>query len=191
MAGHHLIDEHLATLARHLPAGAVDELTDGLLETWQRHLDAGLTPDEAAQAAITEFGDPAQIAGAFVAQSAGRRTARALLATGPLVGVCWGASLVVGQAWTWPVPTPAAAGFGLGLVAVIAALIAAATSRCSYRRTRLGEAGGLGLVILDAVMVAAVLLVAPALVWPMLAAIPASLARIGLTLGTLPTPLTR
>jgi hypothetical protein len=191
MAGHHLIDEHLATLARHLPAGVVDELADGLLETWQRHLDAGLTPDEAAQAAITEFGSPAQIAGAFVTQSAGRRTARTLLATGPLVGVCWGVSLVVGRVWTWPVPALAAAGFGLGLFAVIAALIAAATSRRSYRRTRLGEAGGFGLIILDAVMVAAVLLVAPVLVWPMLAAIPASLARIGLTLRALPTPLAR
>jgi hypothetical protein len=191
MAGHHLIDEHLATLARHLPAGAVDELADGLLETWQRHLDAGLAPDEAAQAAIAGFGSPAQITGAFVTQSPGRRTARTLLATGPLVGVCWGASLVVGRVWTWPVPALAAAGFGLGLVAVVAALIAAATSRRSYRRTRLGEAGGLGLVILDAVMVAAVLLVAPALVWPMLAAIPASLARIGLTLRVLPMPLAR
>jgi hypothetical protein len=40
-------------------------------------------------------------------------------------------------------------------------------------------------------MVAAVLLVAPALVWPMLAAIPASLARIGLTLRVLPTPVAR
>jgi hypothetical protein len=114
-----------------------------------------------------------------------------LLATGPLVGVCWGAGLVPSQVWTWPVPGLAAAGFGLGLFAVIAALIAAATSRRSYRRTGLGSAGGLGLVVLDTVMVAAVLLAAPTLAWPLLAAIPASLVRIGLTLRVLPAPVAR
>jgi hypothetical protein len=191
MASHQLIDQHLADLAGRLPGGVVDELIDGLLETWQRHLDAGLAPAEAARAAIAEFGSPAQVTSAFVTQSPGRRTARTLLATGPLVGAGWGVSLVVGQVWTWPVPALAAVGFGLGLLAVIAVLIVAASSRRSYRRTRLGEAGGLGLVVLDAVMVLAVLLVAPTLVWPMLAAIPASLARIGLTLRVLPTPLTR
>lgn len=36
MASHHLIQEHLAELARHLPADTVDELADGLIETWQR-----------------------------------------------------------------------------------------------------------------------------------------------------------
>ena len=191
MARHQLIDEHLADLARRLPADAVDELADGLLETWRRHLDAGLAPAGAAQAAIAEFGSPAEITGAFVAQSPGRRTARTLLATGPLVGVCWGAGLAVGQVWTWSVPALAAAGFGVALFAVIAALIAAATSRRSYRRARLGGAGGLGLVVLDAVMVVAVLLVAPVLVWPLLVAIPASLTRIGLTLRILPSPLAR
>jgi hypothetical protein len=191
MASHQLIDEHLADLAGRLPGGVVDELTDGLLETWQHHLDAGLAPAEAARAAIAEFGSPAQITSAFVTQSPERRTARTLLATGPLVGAGWGVSLVVGQVWTWPVPALPSAGFGLALLAVIAALIVAASSRRSYRRTRLGEAGGLGLVVLDAVMVTTALLVAPTLAWPLLAAIPASLTRIGLTLRVLPMPLTR
>jgi hypothetical protein len=191
MASHQLIDAHLADLARLLPADAVDELADGLLETWRRHLDAGVAPAEAAQAAIAEFGTPALIIDAFVTQSPGRRTARVLLATGPLVGFCWGFSLVVGEAWTWSVPVFAAAGLGLGLVAVVAALVVAATGRRSYRRTRLGRAGGLGLVFLDVVVVIAVLLVAPALAWPMLAAIPVSLARVGLTVRLLSTPVAR
>lgn len=40
MAGHHqLIDAYLDEMADRLPVDAVDELTDGLLETWNHHLD--------------------------------------------------------------------------------------------------------------------------------------------------------
>lgn len=187
MASHQLIDAHLGVLARRLPADAVEELADGLAETWQHHLAAGLPPADAARAAIAEFGSVDQITDAFVVQSPSRRTARMLLATGPIVGACWGVSLVASQAWSWPVPAPAAAVFGLALLAVVAALITSAASRRSYRRARLGNAGGLGLVALDVAMMAAVLLVAPTLVWPMLVAVPASLVRIGLILQSLPT----
>jgi hypothetical protein len=191
VAGHQLIDDHLARLARHLPAGTVDELADGLTETWHHHLAGGLPPAAAAQAAIGEFGTPEQISGAFIAQAPGRRTARLLLATGPPIGICWGASLITAQVWTWPIPAAAAATLAAALLAVVAALALAATSRRSYRRTRLGAVGGLGLLTLDAAMLAGVILVAPTLVWPMAVAIPASLARIGLTLRTLPTVLSR
>ena len=186
MASHQLIDAHLAVLARRLPADAVEELADGLTETWQHHLAAGLPPTDAARAAIAEFGSADADHRRVRRAVPGRRTARLLLATGPVVGVCWGASLVASHAWSWPIPAPAAAAFGLALLAVVAALIASATSRHSYRRTRLGDVGGLGLVALDVAMVAAVLLVAPTLVWPMFMAVPASLARIGLALRSLP-----
>jgi hypothetical protein len=189
MAGHQLIDEHLGRLAAQLPADAVDELADGLIEAWQHRLAAGLPPADAARAAIAEFGSADQITRAFVTQSPGRRTALALLATGPMVGLCWGASLVTARAWTWPVPTAAMVAFGLTLLAVVAALVSAATSRGSYRRTRLGAAGGAALVTLDAAMLATVLTVAPVLVWPMVVAIPASLVRIGLTVRCLPRAL--
>jgi hypothetical protein len=186
MARHQLIDAYLADLARRLPADTVDELADGLVETWQRHLVTGATPAVAAHAAVAEFGSPQQVADAFVAQAPGRRTARLLLATGPVIGLCWGASFVAAKAWTWHVPAPAAGAFALILIASVAALVGAATSRHSYRRTRLGGAGALALLVLDAATLAAVLLLAPALVWPMAAAIPASLARIGVTVQTLP-----
>lgn len=189
MASHRLIDDHLAHLGRRLPADAVDELADGLIETWQHHLAAGQAPAAAAGAAIAEFGTPEKIIAAFVRQAPGRRSARLLLATGPMVGVCWGTSLIAAHAWTWPVPIPAAALFGLALLAAVATLATAATSRRSYRRTRLGTAGGLALIVLDAAMLAAALLIAPALVWPMAAAIPASLARIAMTLRALPKAL--
>ena len=191
MASHPLIDGHVAYLGRRLPADTVDELADGLNETWRHHIASGLPPADAAQAAIAEFGTPDQIVNAFVTQSPGRRIALMLLASGPLIGACWGASLIAAHAWMWPVSTPAAAAFGLTLVAVITALVTAATSRRSYRRTRLAAAGGLGLLALDATMLAAAVLVAPTFVWPMAAAITASLARISLTLRSLPRVLTR
>jgi len=69
MAGHQLIDAYLAGLARRLPADTVDELADGLLETWHHYLGDGLTPDRAARAAIAEFGAADRIADEFVAQA--------------------------------------------------------------------------------------------------------------------------
>jgi hypothetical protein len=190
MASHQLIDEHIAFLAGRLPANAVDELADGLTETWQHHQAEGRTPAEAARSAIAEFGTTEQIVTAFVAQAPGRRIARLLLATGPIVGVCWGTSLLAAHAWNWPVPGAVKALFAITLLGLIAALVSAATSRDSYRRTRLGTTGGLGLIVLDGVMVAAVILLAPAMVWPMVVAIPASLTRIGLVLHRLPRTYT-
>jgi len=63
-----------------------------------------------------------------------------LLATGPLVGVCWGAGLVTAQVWTWPVPRAAAVGFAAVLITVAGVLLVAGTGTGSLRRTRLGVA---------------------------------------------------
>jgi hypothetical protein len=191
MAGHTLIDAHLAELARQLPASAVEELADGLTETYQHHLGRGLDPTTAATTAITEFGRPEQIITAFVRHAPGRRTALALLATGPIFAACWGPSLILGQAWAWPIPTTATLAFGLALLGIVATLAVAATSRHHYPRTRLAAAGATGLIVLDATMLVAVLLAAPSLVWPMALAIPASLARVGLTARALPHLMAR
>jgi hypothetical protein len=189
VASHQLIEDYLAGLARRLPTDTVDELSDGLAETWQHHLAAGLASTDAARAAIAEFGPLGDIADAFVRHAPGRRAALLLLASGPVVGASWGISLITARAWTWPIPTAAAVAFGSVLLVVVAALTSAATSRHSYRRTRLGAIGGLGLIVLDAAMLTAVALFTPALVWPMAAAIPASLIRIGLTARSLPKAL--
>jgi hypothetical protein len=188
MASHPLIEAQLDELAGRLPAEAVDELADGMLETWHRHLDQGLPATEAAHAAIAEFGAAPQIVDAFVEHAGGRRTAQILLATGPIVGACWGASLITAKAWTWPVPAVAAAGFAVSLLTVVACLVAAATSRHNYHRTRLGDLGAVGLVTLDVAMIAAVVMAAPALVWPMVLAVPASLIRVATTLRRVPRP---
>lgn len=186
MAGHALIDAHLAQLARDLPAEAVEELADGLTETYEHHLASGLPPAAAATAAIAEFGEPAQITAAFTHHSPGRRAALAMLATGPVLAACWAPSLILGHAWTWPVPFAAAFAGGLALLAGVTILALAATSRRSYARTRLAATGAITLALLDITAVAIVLLVAPTLVWPMGLAISASLIRLGLTTRTIP-----
>jgi hypothetical protein len=186
MPGHALIGSYLSGLRRRLPAGLADEVSDGLLEAYQYHLARGQGADEAARAAVTDTGDLAQVVGEFTRQSPGRRTARALLAIGPVVGACWVAALVITHAWAWPVPAAARLGFGAALLATIAVLAIAATSRRSYRRTRLTVLAGPGLIILDATLITAALLAAPALSWPLAAAIAASLTRITLTLTALP-----
>src|SRR6266508_2975648 len=61
MADHALITSHLAVLADRLPAEAVNELADGLEETFQHHLRRGLSRADAAAAAVAEFGRPEQV----------------------------------------------------------------------------------------------------------------------------------
>jgi hypothetical protein len=107
MAGDQLIEDYLAQLARRLPGSAVDELADGLTETWQHHMAAGLSPAASAVAAVAEFGTPDQIVAAFVALAPGRHMATRLLTSGPLVGACWAAGLIAGHAWIWPISHPA------------------------------------------------------------------------------------
>jgi hypothetical protein len=190
MASHQLIDAYLAGLARRLPADTVDELADGLLETWHHHLGDGLTPERAAHAAIAEFGAADRIAEEFVAQAPGRRTARVLLLTGPVMGACWGGSLVATKVWTWPIPPALAVAYAALLLATVALLVGAVTSRHSYRRTRLGGLAALVLIVLDAAMIGAVGVLAPTLVWLLAVAVAASAARIGWTISALPQALT-
>lgn len=189
MASHELIDDHLELLAGRLPGSVVDELADGLIETWQHHLATGLSRTRAADAAIAEFGTPDQVIDAFVADAPGRRMAQRLLTSGPIIGTCWAVALITTHGWTWPLPLIARILWGLLLCAAVAALVTATTSRHSYRRTRLGAAGGLGLLALDTAMLAAVTLITPPLAWPLHAAILASLIRIAWTARSLPTAL--
>jgi hypothetical protein len=181
VAGHQLIDASVLAMARRLPADAVDELADGLTETYERHLSRGLHPDAAADAAIAEFGEPDLVVAAFVRQSPGRLGARALLCVGPTVGACWGAALVTGHAWSWSAPVPLRLGFGLALLAVVTALVLAATARRNYRLTRMTAVGGLGLIALDMALLAYVLLVGAPFTWPLAVATAASLTRVTVT----------
>jgi hypothetical protein len=181
-----LIDNCVAGLHRRLPAAIADEAADGLIEAYQHHLAAGASDQAAAATALAEFGDLTMVVGEFTRQAPGRQTSRRLLASGPAVGACWAAALILARAWAWPVPGTARLIFGSLLLATITALAIAATSRHSYQRTRLTALAGPALVILDTTAITAALLTAPAPTWPLRIAIAASLARIVLTLVSLP-----
>jgi hypothetical protein len=83
-----LIDDYLAGLRRRLPAPIAEEAAAGLLETYEHHLASDAGDQEAARAALAEFGDLTTVAGEFTRQAPGRRAARLLLATGPVAGAC-------------------------------------------------------------------------------------------------------
>jgi hypothetical protein len=182
MPGNVLISSYLSGLRRRLPASLADEVSDGLIEAYEQRLASGQTADAAARAAVTETGDLAQVVGEFTRQAPGRAAARTLLAIGPVVGGCW----IATRWWAWPLPAATRLVFTAVLLVTISGLAAAATSRRSYRRTRLTAVAGPGLVVLDATVIITALLVAPALSWPLVIAVAASLTRMALTLTALP-----
>ena len=106
-----LIRGYLQVLASQLPASIVDELADGLTETYRFYLSRGLSAEEAAEAAVREFGSPEEILAAFARVNPARRAARRLLGLGPVVGGCWVAALVTSR--VWPGPLPARVGVSL------------------------------------------------------------------------------
>ncbi|MEP7022719.1 MAG: permease prefix domain 1-containing protein [Actinomycetota bacterium] len=185
MAEPSLITQYLAELARQLPNGIVDELADGLDQTYRHYLGQGLGPDAAAGAAVAEFGEPQLIAAACTRASPARRDSRRLLAAGPVVGACWAAALVTSRAWTWPVPAAARMTTGVALVTVIGLLIIAATGRC-YRTTgRTGAAACLGVTVIDTTLIMTVAAVAPVMTWPVILAMTLSAARIAFAVRSL------
>ena len=88
------------------------ELRDGLHHATEAHTAAGLTPAQAAAAAINQFGHPQAVADAFAGELAtvyARRTIAWYIATGPLVGIWW---LLLLQPQPWRT----------GLIALLAAI---------------------------------------------------------------------
>jgi hypothetical protein len=181
-----LIDDYLAGLRRRLPAPIAEEAASGLLETYEHHLAANAGDHEAARAALAEFGDLPTVVGEFTRQAPGRYAARLLLATGPVAAACWAAALTGGRAWAWPVPATARLAFGAILLLAVLALLAAATSRHSYQRTRLAMLASPAILALDVTAVAAALLTAPAVTWALGAAVAVSLGRTALNARVLP-----
>jgi len=117
MAEHRLIQRYHDVLRAELPAQLAEEVADGLAEANAKYLRHGLSQDDAAQAAVAEFGDARAVAEAFARSSSARRTARTLIATGPIVGGCWAFALIAGRAWDWPVPNAARLLLGVTLIA--------------------------------------------------------------------------
>ena len=75
---------------------------------------------------------------------------------------------------------------GAALLLAVLALLAAATSRRSYRRTRLTAAASPFILALDATAVTAVMVAAPTLTPALGIAVTISLSRIAFTAGMLP-----
>jgi hypothetical protein len=184
-----LITDYLSELSAQLPAPLVEELADGLDQTHQRYLTQGLTPDAAASAAVAEFGEPQVIVAAFTRLSPARHATRRLLATGPVVGGCWAAALITGRAWTWPVPATVLLLIGVALITVIGLLAAAAFGRRYLSARRAGAVACVGITVLDGVMLLAVTLATPVLIWPVILAAAASAARLTYTARALRTVL--
>jgi hypothetical protein len=122
MTGGPAVEAYLRTVATSMPgprqarSDILDELRSGLLDAIDAHRSAGLPAQAATDAAITEFGDPRQVARAFrphLAMSQARRTALALAATGPPVGLLWIAAALASHIpirhappWQWPGAPP-------------------------------------------------------------------------------------
>ncbi len=171
-----LISSYLAVLAAQLPASIVEELADGLAETHQSYLRQGLDPDLAAQSAVAEFGEPQVIVAGFARVNPARRAARRLLGIGPAVGTCWIAALLTSRAWAFPVSARMLAGLTL---AVVIALLASSALGTRYRlAARTGAAGFLGVIALDATLIASRGVAGAPLTWVLALAMAASAARI-------------
>lgn len=183
MAQSRVIGGYLAELSAQLPALIVAELADGLDQTHRRYLGQGLSADAAADAAVSEFGEPQVVIAAFTGASPARRAARRLLVTGPLVGACWGTALIIDRAWTWTWPAPIGGLIVLGMVLItVISLLAAAAFGSRYRSVgRAGAAGCLGITALDVTMLAVIMLTAPTVIWPVIVAVSASVARLTFT----------
>ncbi|MQA25589.1 MAG: hypothetical protein GEU94_08965 [Micromonosporaceae bacterium] len=115
MAGHPLVgpatagavEEYLAAIAAELPGprrvrdDALAELRDGLHDAISARTAAGEPAAAAASAVLAESGSPSVVAAAYAPELdavSARRTAQALLATGPLLGWLWLTSLTPGRA---------------------------------------------------------------------------------------------
>jgi hypothetical protein len=185
MAESGLIAGYLTALSAQLPAPVVEELADGLDQTCQRYLRQGLAPAAAARAATAEFGAPDLLLAGFTRVSPARRAARRLLASGPVVGGCWGVALITGRAWAWSIPLAARVLFGCALLSVIG-LLAAAAFGTKYRPARrAGIAGCAGVTALDTALLLTATIALPAVAWPAVLALAASTARLTFAARTL------
>lgn len=185
MAEPRLIRDYLADLGERLPADIVEELADGLDETYRRHLAAGLDPQAAAHAAFAEFGATATITAAFTATAPARRTARTVLRAGPVVGAAWTVALISSRAWDWTVPAAVPLAFGVTLVAVITLLITAALCNRYQAARRAAGTALIGLMTLDVALPCALFLPNLLHSLPMILASTLSLARAAFAINAL------
>ncbi|HEX6676660.1 MAG TPA: permease prefix domain 1-containing protein [Actinomycetes bacterium] len=119
------LDARLAA-PRRVRAAVLAELEDGLLEAVAVRVAAGLAEPAAGAAALAEFGDPATVAAAFqpgLAARQARATVAGLLRSGPLLGLCWGATLLASGVTPWHRPHAGPLTVALPLVGLLVAVV--------------------------------------------------------------------
>jgi hypothetical protein len=202
-----VVEAYAAAVTERLDAPAAvltdirDEVADGLSEAIDEFRRRGLSPDDAARAALAEFGAPTSTAAAFdgeVRLARARRTGLCLMLTGPVVGLLWVATAVVtgtpaslaAPAGLWAVLTVIALAVAVGAAA--AELAVAASGRLSRRLGRPGLAPTAATVACAAALVADVAILGVVGTYvvlgngsvspiPVLAAVVASLLRMTFT----------
>jgi len=189
MAEPSLIANYKAVLLAELPLPLAEEVSDGLAEAYAKYLRLGLGAEDAAQAAVSEFGSARSVVEAYSSASPARRVARALVVTGPAFGLCWAAVLITGKAWDWPVPIIARALLGGLLVASVLVLVIAIRAARYRTVRRSGAAGCVGLAVLDTSMITAAMTSGPGIHWLAVIAIFASAARLVCIARALPPML--
>lgn len=149
-----VVDAYVDQVAARLPGpprarrDIVAELRSGLLDAMDAHRCAGLPAATAAEAAVTEFGDPRLVADAFrpeLTMKQARRVAFALAAAGPPIGLLWAAAALASHIamrhaapWPWadlPLLSPAAFSLAAGAVLITVCSILA-TVAATGRLTR-------------------------------------------------------
>ncbi len=178
MAEPRLIANYRAILCAELPLALAEEVSDGLGDTYAKYLRRGMAADDAAQAAVGEFGDARAVVEGFSRASAARRVAQELLMTGPAVGTCWAAMLITSRAWEWPVPVIARLLLGGLLVASVIVLVTAVRARRYWTVRRSGAVGCIGLAALDVSLITGVMVSWPGMRSLAVIAILASAARL-------------
>lgn len=179
MADHRLIAAYRHDLLARLPAELAEEVSDGLTDAQEEYVRRGLSPDQAAAAAVAEFGHPGTVADAFRSASPVLRLARILIATGPVVGACWAAALITARAWDWSIPLAAPVLVGLLLAASVAMLATASLTPRYQSLRRAGFAGCFAIAVLDVTVITTAMLLALDARW--LVAIATSLSAVRLT----------
>ena len=185
MADDGLIAAYRHDLLARLPPELAAEVCDGLTDAQEEFVRRGLSPDQAAAAAIAEFGHPGTVAEAFRRASPVLRLARTLIATGPVVGAWWAVTLITARAWDWSIPIAAPVLAALLLAASVVMLATASLTPRYQSLRRAGIAGCLGIAVLDVTVITTAMLLAPDVRWLVVIAICLSAARLTFVVGGL------
>jgi hypothetical protein len=178
MAEHRLIAAYRDELLTRLPVHLADEVSDGLADAHEKYVLQGLNADDAASAAIAEFGNARVVADMFRRACPARRVAHALIVTGPVVGGWWAAALIADHAWDWPIPVAVRLLVGAILASSVLLLVASTLARRYQAVRHAGLAGCAGLAALDICVITTAVLLDPSLQWWLIVAASASAARV-------------